>query len=195
MGRSQSPCGPLRKNAADCQGVEACATQAQGSAAKICPPGPCGYGPPPVVGFPRAIAAQAPVTTTHELGSRRMHRRQLYSRYDLDSVSNVPRIGCHGECDLPMRRQLKHRVRSTALFKVQGRAMSSIKSISAEKQTRPIGAPDERMRPRCAHVAAAILPHLLDPAFTQDTSRRRMRFCSVARLAAWDQAKNTSCRT
>jgi hypothetical protein len=95
---------------------------------------------------------------------------------DLDSVSGVLFIDRHGECDLPMRRQPKHRVRLSALFNVQGRAMSSIesiaKSISAEERARPICAPDERMRPRCAHAPALRACGCRDPPI----------FCSVRPL-------------
>jgi cytochrome c553 len=48
--------------------------------------------------------------------------------------------------------------------------MWSIKSISAEKRARLIGAPDRRMRPYSAYAAAAILVLSFGSAFAQDTA-------------------------
>jgi hypothetical protein len=50
--------------------------------------------------------------------------------------------------------------------------MSSIKFISVGKRTRPVGAPDERVRPRYAHAAAVIVRLSLGPAFARDTGRK-----------------------
>jgi hypothetical protein len=109
---------------------------------------------------------------------------------DLDSVSGVLFIDRHGECDLPMRRQPKHRVRISALFNVQGRAMSSVesiaKSISAEERARPICAPDERMRPRCAHAAVAIPIFCSVRPLRRVPAERCVWFCSTSAVGSME---------
>jgi hypothetical protein len=68
---------------------------------------------------------------------------------------------------------------------VQGRAVLSIKSISVEKQTQPIGASNERMRPRRVHAAAVIVLFL---SFNTSTAARAQQTNDCKLFREYQQA-------